>query len=278
MIGVDAPPALLCLLASLVWAPLVYRAASRLDRDGASPMSEIVWIGALALAALPTLIAPVFAAAGLSLRPAPAAPPALLPAEIATVASSPAPGPGLTAETLIGAAGLLYLYGALLAFGVFAVRALLFAGAMRRAAPLDNPALSTALDRWRRRLGVAAPLRVKVSPALASVCVYGLIRPVIVMPAQLVERADFDDLVMMGAHELAHIRRGDGRLFAAAAAAKILFWFNPFLRRIAARAELAAEQGADGLVLAFGADRRRYAACFVEGLRFAAERAAARVA
>ena len=59
----------------------------------------------------------------------------------------------------------------------------------------------------------------------------------------------FEDLVIMCAHELAHIKRGDVRVFAIGAAARILFWFNPFIKRITAQAELAAEQGADFLVV-----------------------------
>jgi murein DD-endopeptidase MepM/ murein hydrolase activator NlpD len=74
----------------------------------------------------------------------------------------------------------------------------------------------------------------------------------------------------MGAHEMAHIKRGDVALFALCSVAKAVFWFNPFMHQICARATLAAEQGADALVLARGVDRRQYAHCFVQGLRLAA--------
>ncbi len=78
------------------------------------------------------------------------------------------------------------------------------------------------------------------------------------------------DAILMGAHEMAHIKRGDTRLFALCTAARAVFWFNPFMQRIAACANLAAEQAADALVIASGAERRQYAQCFVQGLRFAA--------
>ena len=281
MIAIELEPAILCLLASLVWAPIVYVAAGRLDTGRALSASEMLWLGALAIAALPTLVAPALAALGVSLRAAPVElPPMLLdtpvmmipvdyaPKELPVVTAAP-----LTAQTLIDAAGLIYFYGVILFFGQWLVRSLTFAASVRAARPVDYPELLSAIEIWRRRLGVSQRVRVRKSFAVSSVCVYGVFRPTILIPSELDARLSFDDLVMMCAHELAHVKRSDPRLFAVLSAARILFWFNPFVKRIAARAELAAEQSADALVLERGADRRAYAACFVEGLRYAAERA-----
>lgn len=280
MSAAEFEPAVYCLLASLIWAPLVYFIATRLDRGRALSVSEMLWLSALAIAALPTLIAPALSMFDISLRAPETTSIIVMAPETAAIEytalpaeTAPAPAPAITLATVIGAAGLLYLYGVLLAFGVWLTRAAIFRVEVAGARPIDHPALLYALADWRRRLGVSAPLRVKVTPAVSSVCVYGLFRPVILIPRDLNARIAFDDLVMMGAHELAHMKRGDGLLFAACAGARIFFWFNPFVKRIAARAELAAEQNADALVLRGGADRRAYAACFVEGLRFAAERA-----
>lgn len=281
MIAIELEPAILCLLASLAWAPIVYVAAGRLDAGRTLSASETLWLAALAVAALPTLVAPALAAAGISLRAAPVELPPMpldtpvmmipvdyAPKELPVVAAAP-----LTAETLINAAGLIYFYGVILFFGQWLVRSLTFAAQVRAAQPVEYPELHAAIDLWRRRLGLAQKVRVRKSFAVSSVCVYGVFRPTILIPSELDARLSFDDLVMMCAHELAHVKRRDPRLFAALSAARILFWFNPFVKRIAARAELAAEQSADALVLERGADRRAYAACFVEGLRYAAERA-----
>ncbi len=281
MIAIELEPAILCLLASLAWAPIVYIAAGRLDAGRTLSASETLWLAALAVAALPTLVAPALAAAGISLRAAPVELPPMpldtpvmmipvdyAPKELPVVAAAP-----LTAETLINAAGLIYFYGVILFFGQWLVRSLTFAAQVRAAQPVEYPELHAAIDLWRRRLGLAQKVRVRKSFAVSSVCVYGVFRPTILIPSELDARLSFDDLVMMCAHELAHVKRRDPRLFAALSAARILFWFNPFVKRIAARAELAAEQSADALVLDRGADRRAYAACFVEGLRYAAERA-----
>lgn len=279
-------PAALCLLASLIWAPFVLVGALRLDRGRSLAASELLWLSALLLAVLPTLIAPALAAAGVSLRPpkvveisasavSEAAPPASARPVQAPAAEPAAQSPpqALSAQMALNAAGLVYLYGALLAFGAYLVRGALFARQVRAAEPIDHPELLSALDAFGRRFGLTRNFELRRSDAVTTVCVFGFFRPVILLPRDIDARLSFEDLVLMGAHELAHVKRGDAVLFTLAALLRILFWFNPFVRQIAARAELAAEQGADALVLSLGADRRRYAACFIEGLKFAADRA-----
>ncbi len=151
-----------------------------------------------------------------------------------------------------------------------AVRHIWFAYRLNYAQPLDEPKLEAALETWRRRIGVARRPRYVFSHIVSSVCVYGVFRPTVILPFNLLDRISIDDAALMGAHEMAHIKRGDVALFALCSIAKAVFWFNPFMHQICARANLAAEQGADALVLASGVNRRQYAQCFVQGLRLAA--------
>ncbi|MEO1137094.1 MAG: peptidoglycan DD-metalloendopeptidase family protein, partial [Pseudomonadota bacterium] len=164
---------------------------------------------------------------------------------------------------------ILYFYSFLMLFALAAVRHIWFAYRLTYAAPLDEPALEAALETWRRRIGVKRQPRYVFSHIVSSVCVYGFIRPIVVMPYNLLDRISIEDAALMGAHEMAHIKRGDVALFALCSVAKAVFWFNPFMHRICARANLTAEQGADALVLESGVDRRQYAHCFVQGLRLA---------
>ncbi|MEL7486848.1 MAG: peptidoglycan DD-metalloendopeptidase family protein [Pseudomonadota bacterium] len=280
---------LLCLAGSLIWAPMVYLGARWLDRDQSLRVSEKIWIAALAAAVLPAALAPAFSSVGLSLRPAIVEAPAAfepLTAPQPTIApSSAAPAvqstgaaletvaaPIVTTETIFALIGLLYLYGAGLAFALWLFAKVGFALSIVGAQRVRDDDLIAAIDDWRLRFGIRATPRLLQSSAVSSVCVYGFFRPVILIPTTLRQRVSREDLLLMCAHELAHVKRGDVRLFAVCAAARILFWFNPFIKRIAQRLELAAEQCADGLVVAGGVNRRAYAACFVEGLRFAATR------
>lgn len=301
---------LLCLLGSLIWAPFVYLCASTLDRNQTIRVSEKIWAGALAAAILPVVLAPVLSSAGISLRPAPVIEKLIAPNEatlnetvapalpeetpIAEPYSAPSTGteaitlapiltpttttevtaaaPKVSRDLLFKSLSLLYIYGAALAFGLWLMRSIGFALSTSRAHDIEDETLYAVVNEWRLQMGVRSPLRIKESARISSVCVYGFFHPVILIPSELRNTASFEDLVIMCAHELAHIKRGDTCLFGIGAAARTLFWFNPFIKRITAQAELSAEQGADALVVQNGVNRRTYAACFVEGLRFAARR------
>lgn len=275
-------PFFYCLFASVIWAPLVFIGAHRLSAKDHGPtgalgsLSGKVWPAALIFAALPVIMAPIAATFGLSLRaPAPLPPmaelaaPALQTAEIAAPLTAPA-ATTVSLADILRMAAVLYFYGFLMLMALAVVRHIWFAYRLNYAIAIDEPALEARLEEWRRRIGVKQKPRYVFSHIVSSVCVYGFFRPVIVMPYNLLERVSIEDAALMGAHEMAHVKRGDVALFALCSAVKAVFWFNPFMHRICARANLAAEQGADALVLARGVDRRQYAHCFVKGLRLAA--------
>ncbi|GJL92506.1 M23/M56 family metallopeptidase [Hyphococcus sp.] len=276
--GALIEPFFYCLLASMIWAPLIFLGASfvaKNEDDSTSALSGKVWPAALMLAALPVLMAPIAAALGLSLRAPAPLPPMPEPAVVAAMETAVAIPDYVAASTVtladvLRASAVMYFYGFLMLFMLAAIRHVWFSYRLNFAAPLDEPQLERALEAWRIRIGVSKKPRYVFSHIVSSVCVYGFIRPVVVMPFNLLDRVSIEDAALMGAHEMAHIRRGDVALFALCSVAKAVFWFNPFMHQICARANLAAEQGADALVLARGVDRRQYAHCFVQGLRLAA--------
>lgn len=273
-------PFFYCLLTSVIWAPLVFIGASRLSArtSGSSQMAPLegkIWPAALIIAALPAIIAPFAAALGLSLRSTAPLPPMALMTDPSVAASIASPVYNVAAATtvslgdIIRAGAILYFYGFMMFLALGAIRHIWFAYRLNYAIEVDEPKFITQLEDWRMRIGVKRRPRYVFSHIVSSVCVYGFFRPVVVMPFNLLTRVSIDDASLMGAHEMAHIKRGDVALFALCSVAKAIFWFNPFMHRICARANLAAEQGADALVLASGVDRRQYAHCFVQGLRLA---------
>lgn len=266
---------LICLAASLAWAGVLLLGARGLERTGSMTSTEKLWTAALLFAVLPSVVAPSLAALGVSIRPAPASV-ALDAIEFVSeksVSLKEAPlvaGPVLlTTEQLIGAGALIYVYGVIMTFFLWAARQAGLSYAVSRAKRVTDAQLLHRIEGWANRLGVKMPT-IKQSHHVSSVCITGLARQTVLIPCEIGLRVSSDDLVLMCAHELAHVRRGDTRLFTAAQLARVLFWFNPLVSRIASHAELAAEESADALVLAKGIDRRAYAACFVEGLKFAA--------
>ncbi|MEM9495590.1 MAG: M23/M56 family metallopeptidase [Pseudomonadota bacterium] len=272
-------PFFICLLASMIWAPLVFFAAHKLAGDhGADrrPGDDKIWPAALTIAAAPALFAPIAAVFGWSLRrapdaaPAPIAQPVFEPLAAAPAFDAAVAAPAIGLAEMFEAAALLYFYGFLLFLLLGLLRMVHFSHRIRYAYDIDEPRLVAGMEAWRHRIGVTRRPNYLYSDTISSVCVYGIFRQSVLMPTDLLERVSLDDAILMGAHEMAHIKRGDTSLFALCAAVKAVFWFNPFMRHIAARANLAAEQAADALVVSHGASRRRYAACFLEGLRFAA--------
>jgi beta-lactamase regulating signal transducer with metallopeptidase domain len=261
-----------CLFASMIWAPAIFFTADALAaRDkrpaGAHALSGKVWPAALILAALPVLAAPIAAAFGFSLRsPAPLPPmaefagPAIAAVEGTMTTASDTPHTATLADVLRTAA-MLYLYGFAMLLALAAIRHIWFAYRLNFAAPIDEPALEAALEHWRQRVGVARRPRYVFSHIVSSVCVYGFFRPVVVMPYNLLDRVSIEDAALMGAHEMAHVKRGDVALFALCSVAKAVFWFNPFIHRICARATLAAEQGADAASAAVSMRTVSYRVC-----------------
>lgn len=268
---------IVCLLASIVWAGVLFAGARGVERAGSMTSAEKLWIAALLFAVLPSLIAPTLAAFGISLRPAPE--PVVLESGIAvTPISAPVVDVARTdkpafisMQQIVSAAAVIYVYGVFLTFFLWAARNLGLSYAIARAERVNDERLLARIDDWADAFNVRRPT-IRRSRHVSSVCIFGIARQTILIPHGIEARVSSEDLVLMCAHELAHVRRGDTRLFTATQLARVLFWFNPLVARIAAHAELAAEESADALVLAKGADRRAYAACFVEGLKFAALR------
>jgi len=274
----QAEALMICLAASIVWAGFLFLGARRVERAGAMTSAERLWTAALLFAVLPSLIAPTLAAFGVSLRKAPdelVIDAGARPNLTAHVSIEPAVSPQTTApidaEQVIGAASIIYVYGVFLMLFLWAARNLGLHYAIARAERIVDAETLERIDEWADRLEVRRP-DIRRSRHVSSVCIFGVIRQTILVPEGIERRVSSDNLILMCAHELAHARRGDTRLFTATQLARALFWFNPLVARIAARAELAAEERADALVLSKGVDRRRYAACFVEGLKFAASR------
>ena len=110
-----------------------------------------------------------------------------------------------------------------------------------------------------RRLGVAENgFRVYVSDRAGSPMTWGMLRPVVVLPAAC---AAWDDERVDQAliHELARVRRRDAAAQALCNAACTLYWFNPLVWWAARRMVAEREGACDDVVLESGARPSAYA-------------------
>lgn len=97
-------------------------------------------------------------------------------------------------------------------------------------------------------------------------------RPRIVLPAALCQQLNDAPLQMLLQHEATHLRRRDPERAALVSALQALFWFNPWLPRLAERMQMAAELHCDGAALndaSIATDRLAYAQAYVHSLRLA---------
>jgi len=125
---------------------------------------------------------------------------------------------------------------------------------------------------WRRMrvlLRSATPLELKVpdnlrvrilsSPALFEPAVFGIVRPVLLLPRGIEGEMSQEQLQAVLVHEVCHIRRRDNLATAIYMAIETLFWFYPLVRWIGERLITERERACDEEVLRLGHDPSAYA-------------------
>jgi len=124
---------------------------------------------------------------------------------------------------------------------------------------------------WRRWRGLRAALRtaspldlqigmgVMVSPAFAEPGVFGVRRPVLLLPAGITDRLTPPQLKAIVVHELCHVRRRDNLATAIHMGVEALFWFHPLVWWLGARLMEERERACDEEVLLMGSEPEAYA-------------------
>ena len=122
--------------------------------------------------------------------------------------------------------------------------------------------------RWYRlRAGVrtASPLDLQIGiPVMTSAAfgqpgIFGVYRPVLLLPAGIRDRLTPAELKAIIAHELCHVRRRDNLTTAIHMAVEALFWFHPLVWWLGARLMEERERACDEEVLSMGNEPQAYA-------------------
>jgi uncharacterized protein (TIGR03435 family) len=108
-------------------------------------------------------------------------------------------------------------------------------------------------------LDIPAAVKIRSSPGLLEPGVVGLFRPILLLPADIVERLKPCQLEAVLAHELCHVRRRDNLTSAAHMIVEAVFWFHPLVWWIGARLMEERERACDEAVLSLGSEPRDYA-------------------
>jgi uncharacterized protein (TIGR03435 family) len=131
--------------------------------------------------------------------------------------------------------------------------------------------MSIARERWaqwqrlRAIVRVAAPvdmplaIAVRSTSALIEPGVFGILRPVLLVPADVATHLTPPQLRAVLAHELCHVRRHDNLAAAIHMTVEAIFWFHPLVWWIGARLVEERERACDEEVVRQGNEPETYA-------------------
>ncbi len=171
------------------------------------------------------------------------------------VSSAPQAGNDLD---LASALLVLWVAGALLLLARLVTGLVAVNRIANRANEVTDNAWRVVADRAIRALGVRVPVEVRRSDEVAMPFACGLLRPVIVLPANAdTWNAQQREAVLL--HELAHISRGDLAMNVLSHVMRAVYWVNPLAWLAAHRLRVEGEKAADDAVLRGGARPSDYA-------------------
>ncbi len=123
-------------------------------------------------------------------------------------------------------------------------------------------------NRWRKirnilrlatPLDLGLPIKVLTCSDRLEPGVFGIVRPVLILPDGIADRLTPDQLQAILAHELCHVRRRDNLAAAIHMIVEAIFWFHPLVWWIETRLVEEQENACDEDVLRLGSDPQTYA-------------------
>lgn len=109
--------------------------------------------------------------------------------------------------------------------------------------------LQVSLEKLKTSLDVQLSVRLLGSTRVAVPMVIGWLRPVILMPLSVVNRLPIDQLEMILAHELGHIRRGDYAFNLLQVVLETVLFYHPAIGWMSRRVREEREHRCDDLVV-----------------------------
>jgi beta-lactamase regulating signal transducer with metallopeptidase domain len=131
--------------------------------------------------------------------------------------------------------------------------------------------------RWRRvhvvlreakLFALAAPIPVKVTASTVGPGLFGIFRPVLLLPEGITQNLTQLELRAILDHELCHWERSDNLTASIHMLAEALFWFHPLVWWLGGRLIAARERACDESVVAYGNEAGVYADSILKVCRF----------
>jgi hypothetical protein len=135
---------------------------------------------------------------------------------------------------------------------------------LRRTADVDAPeAVRAAFDRIAAGLGLHRTAILRVSSAIAGPVTVGALRAVVLLPLSAITSLGPDELEVVLAHELAHVKRADFVWNLVQTAIETLFFFHPAVWWVGAQLRHERELCCDDVALSVCPNRVAYASALV---------------
>ena len=184
------------------------------------------------------------------------------------VAASPTIASSSVPLTTAGWGAILWIVGTVLLIGRILVGYGIVWCLRQQAQVQHDGPLCDALQQASRTLGCYPKVEVATSPSIGSPMALGILRPIIVFPADLVEKLSADKLSLVLMHELAHVRRWDNLTRLLHRLVSTVLFFHPAVWLCGRMLRREAEQACDDLVVYATGRSEAYA----RGLAHVAER------
>lgn len=180
----------------------------------------------------------------------------------------------------LSGAGMVFLASTMISLGLLAwllCRWLRMVQKIRGSPASED--LSGILEEARRLARLRRCPRLKLMEGMESPAVFGLFRPVILLPRGLMAKLSREQLRAVLLHEMIHLRRRDIWVHFGQVLLQIAYWWHPMLWVANARIRRVREEAVDDAVmLALREDAEDYAPTLLEVAKFAFRRPLAGVA
>jgi Zn-dependent protease with chaperone function len=126
------------------------------------------------------------------------------------------------------------------------------------ARPVHERRVIDAFEVAKAALDIRFPCYLLVGREVPTAFSVGLLNHRVLLPTDLLEELDDEELRDLALHEMAHVRRGDPAVFAVAVLAKALLWPNPLVWLAVHQLKLSAEKLADEAVVSVTEEVKPY--------------------
>lgn len=134
-----------------------------------------------------------------------------------------------------------------------------------------NLEIQTLTDRLVNSLGIRRKIEIRTTERAHSPVTFGVLTPVILLPAALIFQLSPAHLEAVIAHELAHVRRNDYLSNLLLSTLEVLFFFHPCYWWMSQTVKELRENAADELALKAGISSTDLANALAEVLQFASQ-------